>query len=225
MKLKQYGITLRRIESRDIELIRKIRNSETIKQKMIYREHITKNMQQKWFKSIEKDPTSVYYIIIKNRKKVGLINVNNFSIKDKLSEGGIFLFSSKYYNTHIPVIASIIMIKVGLYLLNEKTISVKVLKNNTAAINYNKNLGYIIDNKKENYLSMKLTKESFEKKTERLKKAINNIYGKSNFEFTLEPIDFNLGLFDSYKNYINSFDRYIIRKIEKENYKKFILDV
>jgi RimJ/RimL family protein N-acetyltransferase len=225
MRVKQYGITLRRVEKRDIELIRKKRNSERIKNKMIYQEYITKQMQEKWFKSIEKNTDSIYYIIIHKRNKVGLIDVKNIN-KTKETEAGLFLFHEKYYNTFIPVIASIILIKVGLYIVKKKDEGfIKVLKSNTNAINYNKSLGYIVIDEINNYYKMMITVPTYEKATKKILKSIEIMYGKSKFEFIFEEIDFKLDLFEPYRHYMNFLDNIIIKKIEKENYKRFILNV
>lgn len=224
MKIKQYGITLRRVEKRDIELIRKKRNSETIKQKMIYRKHITKDMQLKWFKSIEKSPNNIYYIIIQNRKKIGLINAKNFNKKDEFSESGLFLFSPEFYNTQIPVIASLIMISSSFYALHIKNSTIRVLKSNIRAIDYNKNLGYFTTQTKDNYLIMKLTRKSFENKTIKLRKAIVNLYGKSQLEFTIEPIDYKIGIANIFDNEIKSIpQKLIIKKTAKPEYLKIDL--
>jgi len=225
MRIKQYGITLRRVEKRDIELIRKVRNSQRIKDKMIYREHITKEMQEKWFKSIEKSTDGVYYIIIQNRKKTGLIDVKQINNSEE-TQAGLFMFDEKYYNSFIPVLASILLIKVGLYIVKTKDEGyIKVLKSNKKAIEYNKSLGYIKIDETNDYIKMKITVKSYEKATKKILKAIKTIYGNSNFEFIFEEIDFKLGLFELYKDYVNSLDKYIIKKIEKKNYKRFILDV
>jgi len=226
MRLKQYGLTLRRIEKRDIELIRKSRNSEAIKQKMIYREHITKDMQLKWFKSIEKSTNDFYYLIIQNRKKLGLINVKNYKSKNKFQESGLFLFSPENYKTPIPVIASLLMISSAFYALNESQSRVKVLKSNTNAINYNKDLGYFIEEEKDDYYILKITRDSFEKRTKKLRKAIKNLYGKHKFEFIIEPIDYEIGIANKFNTEIANIPKEIIlKKIEKNKYLKIILNL
>jgi hypothetical protein len=100
-----------------------------------------------------------------------------------------------------------------------------VLKSNKKAIEYNKSLGYVKIDETNDYIKMKITVKSYEKATKKILKAIKTIYGNSNFELIFEEIDFKLGLFEPYKDYVNSLDKYIIRKIEKKNYKRFILDV
>ena len=226
MRIKQYGITLRRIEKRDIELIRRSRNSEAIKQKMIYQEHITKDMQLKWFKSIEKSPNQIYYIIIQNRKKIGLINAKNFNVKNKFSESGLFLFSPEYYKTHTPVIASLIMLSSAFYAMNIKSSQIRVLKSNTNALKYNTDLGYFVTEEKGKFLILEITKERFETKTKKLRKAIKNLYGKSQLEFITEPIDYKIGIANKFNKEISNIPKNIIlKKIKKENYLKIILNL
>ncbi len=225
MRIKQYGVTLRRIEKRDIELIRKYRNSESIRNNMLYRKYITKSMQLQWFKSIEKNPKISYYIIIYKRKKIGLINVKK--IDKNISESGLFMFNKENYSNYTAVIASVLLIKTGFYVMktfNEETI-IRVIKTNGIAIKYNKSLGYFIIDETNEYYLMKLTLDSYEKATKKILKAINIIYGKSFFELIFEETDIKLGLYDAYKYFYKTIEPLIIKKIEKENYKKYILDI
>ena len=226
MRIKQYGITLRRVEKRDIELIRRSRNSEAIKQKMIYQEHITKDMQLNWFKSIEKDYNSAYFIIIEKQKKIGLINSKNSGKNKEFSESGIFLFSPEYYNTNTPIIASLIMLSGSFYALNCKYSIIRVLKTNTKALKYNNELGYTIVDEDNNFYILKNTIDKYEKKTKKLRKAITNLYGNSKLEFIAEPIDFELGLQKSIYNDIANIPKEIIlKKIEKDNFLKIVLNL
>jgi RimJ/RimL family protein N-acetyltransferase len=224
MRIKQYGVTLRRVEKRDIELIRRIRNSNRIRNNMLFKEHITKEMQLNWFKSIEKDNKSIYLIIIHKQKKIGLINSKY--VNNEFSESGLFLFSEEYYKTNISIIASIIMLSSSFYALNRKTSTIRVLKNNKTALNYNQNLGYKITDEKENYYILENTINSFESKTKNIRKAIKNIYGNSKLEFIAEPIDFSLNLAKSIKKDIaNIPPNILIKKTEKQNYIKLVLNL
>ncbi len=225
MRIKQYGITLRRVEKRDIEIIRKYRNSEHIKKTMIYKDYISKKMQLEWFKKIENKSENNYFIIINNRKKIGLINVNE--IGNNFAESGLFMFKDEYYNNYLPVIASVIMINSTFYAMNNVAKSIiKVLKNNKNAISFNISLGYkIINEENENYYIMEITKESCEKKIKKIKKAIENIRGQSQYEITFEPLDFKNNVFGFYKPYIENAENYIVKKIKKQNYLELTLNI
>jgi uncharacterized glyoxalase superfamily metalloenzyme YdcJ len=192
---------------------------------MLFREYISKKMQEQWFEKINKSKNCAYYIITHKRKKLGLIDVRD--INSEYSESGLFMFNPEYYNSFIPVVASIIMIKTGFHILKttKKENTIKVLKNNSKALKYNQSLGYYIVNETDNYYKMKITVESYQKSTKKIIKAINNLYGKSYFEFILEPNDFKLGIHKQYLKYEDKLKSHIIKKTEKDNYIKFILDI
>ena len=101
MKLSKYGITLARLREEDTELVRQWRNSPQITQFMEYREYITPEMQQDWFKSID-NFDNFYFVIEYEGKKIGLINSSKIEWDTVSSEGGIFLWDEQYYETFVP---------------------------------------------------------------------------------------------------------------------------
>ena len=61
MELNSYGINLKKIEYKDIEMIRMWRNSHFVKEFMEFREYITIEMQKKWFQQLGSD--NHYFIV------------------------------------------------------------------------------------------------------------------------------------------------------------------
>ncbi|MCF8379457.1 MAG: hypothetical protein K9H49_07770 [Bacteroidales bacterium] len=175
MKLIKYGVTLRRLRQEDIEMVRQARNS--VRQYMEFKEFITPEMQLKWFQSID-NFYNFYYIIEYNGEKIGMINEKNMS--DKIgevpadSQSGIFLFDPSNYNSPAPVLASFILIEKGFYLFKDDISYIHVMRDNEKAIKYNKALGYELSEGQENVTNQKynLTPENFEKKTQKLRKAM-----------------------------------------------------
>ncbi|MEA3504167.1 MAG: GNAT family N-acetyltransferase, partial [Bacteroidota bacterium] len=142
MKIFKYGITLKRITEDDLELLRTWRNSEHVNRFMEYREHITVGMQKKWFESVN-NYNNFYYLIIYKGEKVGVINDKDILRgDDKVSEAGLFIAEEKYRNTHVPLLASLMMIEISLFILQGKINYIHVLRDNKQAIAYNKSLGY-----------------------------------------------------------------------------------
>jgi len=72
--LKQYGVTLTRIDEANIELVRYWRNQSDIINFMEYKNYITPSNQKKWFASVN-NKWNYYFIIEFENKKIGLINV------------------------------------------------------------------------------------------------------------------------------------------------------
>lgn len=179
MKLEQYGIALTRITENDLELVRQWRNMPHIIAQMAYRKHISKSAQKEWFRTVD-NPNNYYLIISTGDEKIGVINIKNINIQDKWGEGGIFIWDKKYWNTHIPVLASLCLLNfVFLDLKITNKSFVKILKENTQAIRFNRQLGYVLapyQEKEKNQLYV-LTSEDYIQKTEKLRKAASIVSG------------------------------------------------
>lgn len=173
MIAEQYGLVYKRVTQEDIELIRHWRNQPFIRDTMQFRDHITPEMQSKWFESIN-NKHNYYFIIYTQGKPVGLINCKNADPLTREAEGGIFIWDQSYWNTPIPVFAALTMLE-GVFEIFGATGSsiATVAKNNTKAIRFNKMLGYEVDNSVESgdFIKLKLTKERYLQKTKKLKKA------------------------------------------------------
>jgi hypothetical protein len=180
VKVTIYGITLRRITIDDIELVRVKRNE--VRAHMEYRAHITPEKQLEWFRSID-NINNFYYIIEHNNEQIGLISEKDISREESGGmESGIFLFDKKYHNSIYPVAASLILIEGGFYLFKTGDSYIHVLKNNSNAIAYNKTLGYVLCEGQESVENQKyvLTKENFEKKAGKIRKAVLQLCGGDN---------------------------------------------
>jgi len=194
MKWKRYGITLSRIKEDEIELVRCWRNDPKISKNMIYRGYITPEQQLKWFHSINNNNNS-YYIIEYKNEKIGLINNKNIVTKDKSSEAGIFIWNDTY--DFAPLLASVLLCEIGFYIMKGGDSYAKVLKRNKRAIEYNKIIGYdVIENKpRSRYIKIKLTKENFKNRTEKLRNTIMiNTNSNGEISLELEKHDYESGL-------------------------------
>ncbi len=179
MIVRKYGITLRRLKEEDIELLREKRNSTAIQNTMFYREHITPEMQKKWFDSIN-NKNNGYFIIEFEGKKIGLIHGKDIDFEKRTCEGGIFIWDESYIGGFIPSLASVMMNDWTFYMINFKAIYAKIMLDNTIAINYNKLMGYQLcepQNEDKGVQWMILTKEGYEKHMKLLRKAIKEITG------------------------------------------------
>jgi RimJ/RimL family protein N-acetyltransferase len=179
MTIEQYGITLTRITENDIELIRYWRNHKEIRKYFAFQKHITKKMQEKWFQSVN-NRYNYFFLVSYKGEKIGVINCKNADIKNMIGEGGIFIWEKKYWESEIPVLATLCLIDTIFYALNISNKSViRVLKNNERAIRYNQQLGYVLlpgqEHKKLQYYI--LTKQDYESKAPKLRRAAQILSG------------------------------------------------
>lgn len=188
MIVKQYGVTYKRVQESDIELIRYWRNRDFIRNTMQFQEYITPFMQKEWFKKIN-NPFNYYFIVEYEEKKIGLINCKDTN-EQRVAEGGIFLWDQSYWNTMIPAYASLTMLEVVFEEIKSGDTSViTVLKSNTHALQFNQLLGYQIYYEDEKVYKLKLTLDDYFKKTYRLKRAAQISVGKekSQLKIIAEP--------------------------------------
>lgn len=169
--IEQYGIRLKRLEHQDIELLRKWRNHPKIRKRMAFKKHITKEMQEAWFESID-NKYNYYFLIEFQGKNIGVINAKNVNLKHSCGEGGIFIWENNLGNEFIPVFASLCLLNTAFYKLKifNKSL-IQVLKSNHKAIQFNKALGYILipgqEAVKNQYYI--LTKDDYEKKVMKIR--------------------------------------------------------
>ena len=171
--LEQYGVRLRRIEEKDIELIRYWRNQSDIANYMEYRSYITPEAQILWFYSVN-NKCNYYFIIEFENKQIGLINAKNYNEALGFGEGGIFIWDKEYIHSFAAVFASLCLLNFMLCEVKVCNISrVRILRNNQPAIHYNKLLGYKLlpgQDEVENQM-YELHIDDYKKQGEKLNKA------------------------------------------------------
>lgn len=197
MIIKKYGIILQRLSEEDIELVRYWRNQPEIRQKMAYRGHITSEMQQQWFDGVN-TKYNYYFVIIYEGRKIGLINTKNVNMQDKYGEGGIFIWEQELWNTYVPSLASLALLEFTFKVLEFSNKSfIQILHSNSAAIKYNKAIGYVLIPGQESIENQWyiLIKEDFLKRFDKLDRGSCIVSGHYDpLEVIGEPSDKNLDI-------------------------------
>jgi RimJ/RimL family protein N-acetyltransferase len=159
-------------------MVRQWRNSQQISQFMEYRQNITPGMQRKWFRSVD-NFENFYYIIEYHDKDIGLINSSKIEWDTVSSEGGIFLWDEHYYETFIPVWASLCLLETSYFILGAGTSVIKTLRDNERAKKLNTHLGYELQPGQEevNNQVYVMTASSFKLQASKLIKAARLLAG------------------------------------------------
>jgi len=206
MKLTKYGITLNRLREEDIELVRQWRNSPKISQFMEYREYITPEMQQEWFRSVD-NFDNFFFVIEYQDKKIGLINSSHIEWDTVSSEGGIFLWDEQYYETFVPVWASLCLLETTYFVLGAGRSYIKTLKDNERAKKLNTHLGYELQTGQEDVNNQEylMTATSFRLHATRLMKAAAMLAGPelTGHSVSFDQDDIKSGLADFVDSKIN----------------------
>lgn len=206
MRLVKYGITLNRLRENDIEMVRHWRNSPQINQFMEYREFITPEMQQEWFRSVN-NFDNFYFIIEYQQKEIGLINSSHVEWDTVSSEGGIFLWDEQYYETFVPVWASLCLLETTYFVLGAGKSVIKTLSDNERAKKLNTHLGYELMEGQEDVYNQcyLLTSESFTRHAHKLIRAASLLAGQdpSGHSLFFDQEDIGSGLADFIHGKIN----------------------
>lgn len=141
MLFRQYGVSLRRLDSDSAEQLRQWRNADHIRRHMRYREIISAEGQQDWFRSIDNE-SNHYFIIETAGQAVGMIHCAEIDWKNREGQAGLFIHDQSYWNSPVPVAASLGLLDLFLRLVGLETLHAIVLKGNEAAMRYNAALGF-----------------------------------------------------------------------------------
>ena len=155
---------------------------------MEYREEISPEMQEEWFRKIDTEKDA-YFIIFENEIPVGMINGSEIDWEKKETRsGGIFIWEESYWKTDLPLRASLLLTDISLLLGMERTYA-KILRDNTNAIRFNTELGYELmpDQENEYNQSYVLHRENYLRKTKRLHEALQKLFPGPIEAFITDP--------------------------------------
>jgi len=192
-----------RLKEEDLELVRQWRNHPSIKKYMVYREHITAEMQKKWFESINND-NNLYFIVEYKGKKIGLINGKDIDWEEMTMESGIFIWDKYYRKTHIPAVVTMMFAEVGVAVWEIKP-TATILRSNDRALKYNKMLGFktIEDDPEKEYVRLSLDQESMGFVAKKLKAALYMLVGDEPIKLVFEKEDIDNGFHDKVSKLIS----------------------
>lgn len=184
---------MRRLEERDIELVRQHRNSAFIRQYMEFQEEITPEMQVRWFHSIN-NHNNVYLFTEYKGEPIGLINAKNINWEKRTAEGGIFIWDRRYINSPVALLAAMTFGELAATVFHLRAVA-KILVTNKRAIRYNKLLGFELCEGQETKINQlyAFSGERFMRFSRVFRGFLMLLYGKDPIVIELEPEDFESG--------------------------------
>ncbi len=167
---ESHGIILTKLNEDSLELLRNWRNTPEISGNMEFREYISKEEQELWYRNLCSS-TNYYYIISYQLKKIGLIHLNNFDHEKASAHAGLFIAEKEYVGTGVSLGASLLLLTFAFEKLKIKVIYAKVKRDNVSALKYNSGLGFVFDRQLSDEFNLyKTTKEEFDKRKSILSK-------------------------------------------------------
>lgn len=141
MRLEKYGIVLEQLQQQDLEMVRRWRNADHVRHNMQYRDIISAQMQAQWFSRLDKKK-NLYFIILKNKTKLGVVNLKDILFEKLEAEAGIFIGETEFLNSIVPVAATVLIMEYAFETLGLKKLKAKIGATNHKAIRFNQDIGY-----------------------------------------------------------------------------------
>lgn len=192
MKIETNGILIERLQEKDIEMVRQWRNSKFVRQHMNFQEHITPEMQQRWFQSIN-NFNNFYFILRFKDLKVGLGDIKNVDWDDRSGEAGVFIAEKTHLSSFLPVVGALTLSELVFRIFKLKRIYSQIRSDNKRAMRFNKLFGYQRvegEDGKESQMHY-LTADSFFKATRKFFLLMKPLgFRTGNLVITLEAHDY-----------------------------------
>lgn len=150
------SITLKPLDIKDIENVRSLRNTDSVRRNFIYDKIIDRENQEKWFQEyLEKDNDLMWSIFFKN-KWCGAVAVYDVDLERKQAEFGRIMLDNcirgKGFSRNI--IAGVIEYCSKILRLSQLMLSVKI--NNEVAIKTYQSVGFVIVKEVDEYYYMNM---------------------------------------------------------------------
>lgn len=178
MRVFKYGLVLEKIKHHQIEMLRGWRNAPEIRRNMEFKNHISKEMQEDWFKKIDNE-NHFFFIIHFQDVPIGMIHISDIDWRKKSAQSGLFISKKEYMKTNAPVSASLAMLDVFFDFLGIETVFAKTHHQNLDAIRYNQALGFEKSKSAEGNVFdiYVLTKNRYYAHADKLRKITGKLYG------------------------------------------------
>lgn len=175
---EKYGVSFGSIEETDLEMIRNWRNAPEIRRYMANRDLISVEQHQQWFRGLKGDRSREYCLVYFQGAPIGVSNLVKIDHSQGTAEGGIYIYTETYRKSWIPFAAAVYGNEMAFLNHDLKNIDIYIDKANSAAIRYNKKMGFKEVDSDESYIYMRLSKTDFlinKKKIEQIIEIMLNV--------------------------------------------------
>lgn len=165
-------LTIQPLDENNLELVRHWRNLDHVRTRMATQNRISQDEQRAWFSRINKKQAK-HYIYSLGDIDIGSANISAISTKNGTFEAGIYCGNSKYLGHWVNIAASLFIYDKAFFEFGLTQSTAIVLDDNRAALNLNKNLGYVSCGRHSDHIGKYiLTKDIYEVKSQGIRKVI-----------------------------------------------------
>ena len=173
MKISAYGLNLIKLNESNFKKVLNWRNSDHVREKMLYTKSISELEHINWFNNLDKELNYYFIINLEDKKDIGVCHIKN--IVNGSGEAGIYVHDLNYQNSDVGFRSMIALYEFCFDDLGLNNIFATVKRDNEKAVSFNKKFGYELDNEFDSYYTLKLKRDEFVNKVSKFKKIFNKL--------------------------------------------------
>lgn len=166
LTLNRFGIQLRRMTEAEKEIVRTGRNRDFVRNNHVYREIISVEQHEAWFREVS-SPLHYILVIHYHERDVGVIIVRNINPGSMSSTVGAFIWDESFIGSKVPILG-ILMALDFFYAIGIERMESIVLKSNVPAIKMNKFFGFSFTERDEESFSITMDNKTYSANRDRL---------------------------------------------------------
>ncbi|MDA9613494.1 GNAT family N-acetyltransferase [Paracoccaceae bacterium] len=144
MVFKGYGIELRPVQSQDLPVLRRWRNTPSIRRKMNDTSYITPHQQRKWFENTLNSVDKAQWVVWSNGGKTGYVNVKGQGILHLQPHvsGGYYIADTPFRHALVSYAVMLMYHDIVFNHMEVPLIKGNILKENKSSLKLNRDFGY-----------------------------------------------------------------------------------
>ena len=176
MIFEGYGIQLHPITPTDLPALRRWRNSPEISQQMVDSSHITPAKQRLWYERIINIEEEAHWVVWCKDVRTGAMNLKSHDslYSQKFLDGGLYVGDSNVKHGLLGYAIALMQLDIAFIHLKCLKYETSFRENNLSARRFNQQLGYQEINKKDGFIRVSITNESYLKSKDGLLRYFKN---------------------------------------------------
>lgn len=167
LTLTRFGIQLRRMTEADKESVRTGRNKDFVRNNHVYREVISVEEHEAWFREVN-SPLHYVFVIHYRERDVGAIIVKDINPETMTATNGVFIWDEATLGSKVPILSGLIGLDFFFYTIGLSRMQSVVLKSNTPAIKMNTFYGFELTERDSETLYTTIDNKAYLANRERL---------------------------------------------------------
>src|SRR5215217_5919687 len=187
MHFYRYGIDLKRLEAKHLEMVRQWRNQNAVRSQMRYQKKIGAASHVEWFKKLNAG-NDWYFVTVQNEMPFGLFHIKEVDWTRRVGEAGGFVSKIELIGATEAGVAILALMDFAFFILGLDFLEASYGCGHREIVQLNRQLGYeIFAVGPDGFARARVSATSYLRATEKLRRAAARIHGAETRLTDLDP--------------------------------------